>query len=260
MPIQDGRVYGKFKALLLSPEELKFESSLLRDQFLGLKSNWNYLTPPLFLWEWLKIYLSYRIQKKGHRTPNWGLVGPPDWNSEIFGFHEPLRMTLKHWNQGKWDLILTDHLPSSEEMAYIQSQGKRYVSLDWDSCLNGSLVEDARDSLEHVLHDLAHAYTFFESKYQMDGQVNFFRELVLDLPRFQIFSEKDPIFKKKFEYCLADMNSHPEHLKAYLKAVTLEYYLRREGKRETNQLSQEGREEYDNFISQIQVFTPKNLV
>jgi hypothetical protein len=259
MPIQEGRLFGKFKALLLLPEDLKIEAESLREQFIHLRENKDKYTPPIFLWEWIKIYLSYRIKKRGHRIPNWDLVGPPDWNLEIFGFHEPLRIVFRNWNSRDWNIVLTEHLPSSIEMAEIQATGRRYVSLDWVSCLNGTLVDEKRDSLEHVLHDLAHSYTFFESKYQKEEQIQFFKELLLDLSRFEDLCEKDPIFKSKLDYCLADMNSHPEHLKAYLKAIVMEFFLRGEGKKETQDISIHGREEFNNFISKIRVLNSKNL-
>jgi hypothetical protein len=84
-----------------------------------------------------------------------------------------------------------------------------------------------RDAFEFALHDLGHAHAFFKADYQPQGQVGFFKQLITDLDTLAPYAEADNKFAADLAYCMADMNSHPEHLRQYLQGIVVESFLRR---------------------------------
>ena len=55
----------------------------------------------------------------------------------------------------------------------------------------------------------------------------FFQLLQDDLPTLTPLATADEKFAADLEYCMSDMNSHPEHLRQYLQGVIVEMFLRR---------------------------------
>jgi len=133
---------------------------------------------------------------------------------------------LSDWLQGKIGLKLVDHATSAAEMLAAQAEGWRYITVDLAAATRGETVEDKRDAFEFALHDLGHAWAFFKSDYEPAGQVAFFRLLQNDLPQLAALSASDEKFAADLEYCMSDMNSHPEHLRQYLRGVIIEAYYR----------------------------------
>ena len=82
---------------------------------------------------------------------------------------------------------------------------------------------EGRDPLSFLLHDLVHADKFFSKFLLSHDQVNYFIDLKARYQRGE-FNEllKQQEFNKKFDYLISDMNSHPEHMKAYLNHIILE--------------------------------------
>ncbi|MFO1526302.1 MAG: hypothetical protein U1F16_10060 [Turneriella sp.] len=100
------------------------------------------------------------------------------------------------------------------------------MTVDIEAALAGRPVGGTRDAFEFALHDLSHAYTFFQPYYDPQGQADFFAKLNHDVPALSPLAEVDTKFAADLEYCMADMNSHPEHLRQYLRGVIVEMFLR----------------------------------
>jgi hypothetical protein len=126
------------------------------------------------------------------------------------------------WFKKEVDLVVTEQLPTSVDVLNLQCEGSRFVTLVTDPELFISEIE-GRDPLSFLLHDLVHADKFFSKFLLSHDQVNYFIELKA---RYQSgeFNEllKQQEFNKKFDYLISDMNSHPEHMKAYLNHIILE--------------------------------------
>ncbi len=213
MPIENGKIYGKFKKILISEMELKTESIYLKEKLMELEKNKS--NSFQFANQFFYTYLESRLQLKNKKISK-TLYGIPDF---IFS-------SLKNWENKSWNFELIFYVPSSFEMLEIQSVGKRFVSIDFDSAINGNLVENKRDAFEHFLHDLAHGYHFFKDKDEFEKQVQFFINLKKNFSIYEsYFWDED--FKTKFEYCLSDMNSNSTHLKEYLKAILIGHHKKK---------------------------------
>ncbi|UYL09501.1 hypothetical protein B9G69_002800 [Bdellovibrio sp. SKB1291214] len=110
----------------------------------------------------------------------------------------------------------------------MQAQGRRCVSMLIGSEEIRSFVEEGRDVLGFIVHDLIHADHFFHDPIRAQAQVLFCQRLVevLKLPAIQHMLVKDETFRKEFHYLMSDMNSVPLNLLKTLKAVLLGYYKR----------------------------------
>jgi hypothetical protein len=227
MPFENDLPYGKFKKLLLREDLRIEEAKALKSEILKIETQFiNKKIPDLEICiEFLQMFLQSRgrlLKKKIHSEV---LLSP---EKRIYGLPYSVPFILLHWKNNLCNLELIDYNPSALEMAMIQAKGSRYITIDFQSAKSGSLVEDKRDSFEHCLHDLAHAYMFFKDEEIQNKQVQFFQNLVQKYSIFANIMQEDSEFETKFTYCLSDMNSHPEHLKSYLRAILIEVYLKLE--------------------------------
>jgi hypothetical protein len=261
MPIDKGNFIGKFKKVLVSPSILPIEAKEIKEDILELKNlhEENKLdTVRLVILILIRI-LSHRIPKEWIQLPQsahtkiissipkeqilklpkenysyWkNLLFTPDF--PLLSFLEQMRFKnipdsickiLSYWIQFPDSLQLIFYQPSTHEMLKIQSTGKRFITLSFSHLLNGELLEEKRDALEFLLHDLAHAYKFFLEDNLPYEQTKFFQTLLNHMQKFESFCQMDPTFQEDFHYCLADMNSHPEHLRQYLRAKLVEHFAR----------------------------------
>lgn len=153
---------------------------------------------------------------------------------EFFGSYKlkklPLGISqlLCEWDRGTVQLDLLEAPITPIEMLKLQSQGRRVVTLSREASVKGVLVDGQRDSLEFLLHDLAHGQLFFSQNHQ--EQVLFFRDTLRELEQgcYEEFLQ-DPHFRKDFEYVISDMNSHGEHLKFSLQSAIIETRKRSQG-------------------------------
>ncbi len=133
---------------------------------------------------------------------------------------EEIKICLLEWSIGKYDIVL-DKIPfTPKEMLRLQSLGKRVVTLSFDFAKKGELL-GSRDAFEFTLHDLSHAHTFFSPYYNAKGQIQFYRFLYRHFGLLAPYRE-DSDFQSKLIYLMSDMNSHPEHLKSYFRAILKE--------------------------------------
>jgi hypothetical protein len=94
------------------------------------------------------------------------------------------------------------------------------------------------DAFAFFVHDLEHAWKFFHSPSLRDGQREFFTMLEAAFDR-GVFTPycSDAEFVARLHYLMSDMNTHPEHGRQYLRAILVEFYLRRERKGRQEALS-----------------------
>lgn len=146
------------------------------------------------------------------------------WRSIPFS----VQRSLASWKSGLYPLNLMTSLPSADDVLLMQARGRRCVSMLIESEEIRSFVEEGRDVLGFIVHDLIHADHFFHDPARAQAQVIFCQKLleVLKLPAIQHMLFTDEIFRQEFHYLMSDMNSVPLHLLKTLKAILLGYYKR----------------------------------
>lgn len=226
---KEGSPRGVFKKILISEESRLLESETLASFLKNFQIDWEYKRKPEseIAFEITLLYLKSRFGKKAYLST--GTI-VPDCSETLpfleavrfYGLPDTIRQTLLHWNRGDWPIKLVDTDPDSEAMLEAQSRGYRLACFRWDLSFTGELTEEGRDSIEHLFHDLAHAFMFFREDYDPKGQIAFFSKMKEELPDIQAQYLNDSIFQEKLKYCISDMNSHPAHLSAYWKAIQKE--------------------------------------
>ena len=152
------------------------------------------------------------------------LVGVSHWidllePSQLMGVRKDSRLGLLGWLKGHFALRLTHIAPEPQELLRLQSGGQRVVT--WYQNKSGPLGRHA-GPYEFLLHDLEHAQKFYGTGTHRE-QVEFFCQLNGALQKGWLGPWlKKPGFRAKLEYLMADMNSHPEHLRLYLRAILRE--------------------------------------
>lgn len=136
--------------------------------------------------------------------------------------------SLRAWQSGLYPLELLTSVPTPEHVLEMQCQGQRCVSMLIELEEIENFVEEGRDVLGFIVHDLIHADHFFADPLRAQAQVLFCQKLrhVYDLPQIQNLLQKDPVFRSEFYYIMSDMNSVPLHLLKTLKAVILGHFKR----------------------------------
>ncbi len=136
---------------------------------------------------------------------------------------------LGQWLRGIWPLQLHEDIPGPRAVLGLQARGTRAVTAltAWPRLHRPVLNKP--DAFAFFLHDLEHAYMFFHSPALHAGQRAFFAALQDACDR-GVFTPYygDAGFVAKFHYLMSDMNTHPEHSRQYLRAILIEFYLRRE--------------------------------
>ncbi|MBV2167884.1 MAG: hypothetical protein KUL82_04170 [Bdellovibrio sp.] len=137
--------------------------------------------------------------------------------------------SLASWQSGRYPLILLTSVPSPEEVLEMQAQGQRCISMLIEEEQLSTFVNEGRDVLGFIVHDLIHADHFFAHPEKAQAQVHFCQKLriVITLPEIQKMFLQDPTFTGEFHYLMSDMNSVPLHLLKTLKAILLGYFKRR---------------------------------
>jgi hypothetical protein len=138
---------------------------------------------------------------------------------------------LGQWLRGDWPLVLREDIPDPRAVLRMQARGTRAVTVLTAWPRLRAPVLDKPDAFAFFLHDLEHAYKFFHSPALHAGQRAFFTALEDALDR-GVFAPYfgDAGFVARFHYLMSDMNTHPEHSRGYLRAILIEFHLRREGK------------------------------
>ncbi len=133
-----------------------------------------------------------------------------------------VQKSIALWSQHDC-LKLCEYIPSPEEVLAMQSLGIRCVSVLTDPVCMRGFVEEGRDVLGFVVHDLIHADHFFSDPQQAKAQIQFSKYLqkLHALPLIQQKLRQDIEFMSEWNYLISDMNSVPLHLFKTLKAILL---------------------------------------
>lgn len=161
---------------------------------------------------------------------------------------------LAQWLRGSWPLELRDDIPSPREILRAQARGMRPVTAitAYPRMLEPVLAKP--NAFAFFLHDVEHSYKFFHSPALYAGQRAFFAVLdaAVDKGAFAPYLG-DPVFVDKFNYLMSDMNTHPQHSRQYLRAILIEFYLRRDGKAPTAPLDQAAQRAINDAMSAVGV-------
>ncbi|MEK2646052.1 hypothetical protein [Bdellovibrio sp. BCCA] len=141
-----------------------------------------------------------------------------------------VQQSLSAWSSGRYPLRLLTTVPTPEEVLEMQAQGLRCISMLIQENEICHFVEEGRDVLGFIVHDLIHADHFFADPVKAQAQIHFCQKLLVieKLPEIQKMLSGDITFKGEFHYLMSDMNSVPLHLLKTLKAILLGYFKRRE--------------------------------
>lgn len=161
---------------------------------------------------------------------------------------------LRAWLRGGWPLTLCEHIPDPEQVLHMQVRGTRPVTILSDYPRLVRPVLHKANAYAFMVHDLEHAYKYFYDPELHRGQKGFFaaieramRQGMLDIYR------RDPLFADKFTYLISDMNTHVMHSLQFLRAILIEYHLRRERKPLGGALSTEARGAIDALMQPLNV-------
>ncbi len=149
----------------------------------------------------------------------------------FLGVTAAVNHTLANWLRQRWRLNLCDYVPTPAQVLAMQVQGARPVTLiaQYPRMLEAVLKKN--DAFEFMLHDLEHAFKYFHDDSLHSGQRALFTLLqrAMDRGLFEAYVQ-EPVFADQLDYLLSDMNTHPVHGLQYLRAMLVDYYLRRDNK------------------------------
>lgn len=139
---------------------------------------------------------------------------------KIKAFPESCNRSLCYISNKRYPLIITEKIPSPQELLQIQITGQRIITINEDVTSWPMTYYSGRDFLGFIMHDLIHADHFFLDPEHRDGQLGFFKfvENILIDKNLNDFLLSES-FKTGFEYIISDMNSHPVHLFQTLHAL-----------------------------------------
>jgi hypothetical protein len=151
---------------------------------------------------------------------------------------------LLAWLRGEWPLVLLERVPCAQDVLRMQAAGTRPVTVITELACMREPVMDRPNAFAFLLHDLEHAYQFFHEPVQHGAQRRFAQRLLeaCDAGQFRAH-RRDAVFAAKFDYLAADMNTHVVHSLHYLRAILVEFYLRRDGRAPSDALPDDARRE-----------------
>ncbi len=171
---------------------------------------------------------------------------------QFLGVIANVPVALAAWLKGEWPLTLCGHIPDVRTVLAMQVEGKRPVTVlsAWPRMLSPVLAK--ANAFAFMVHDLEHAFKFFHHPELHGQQREFFRLLhqALNLGLFDGYLQ-DSVFSAKFDYLASDMNTHFMHACQYLRAILVEFHLRREGLREHDRLSRGAREQVSGLLAHM---------
>jgi hypothetical protein len=253
MPILADKPIGKFRKLLREESILKKESKILKPYLKFLETSFqnNSLSSVQIISLFVILYQCFRVKEKPfQRNPihlNFSKMANHEFPQEFdfisslqlgvdsieeflqtYSFRylpNSIREILLNLFLKENKLILITNIPTSKEMLSLQATGRRYITIDFQKATTGELIEEKRDAFEFVLHDLEHAHYFFKLENEPQKQIDFYKSIELNYHLLEPLIENNEQFKDDLEYCISDMNSHPEHLSQYFKAILIKYFL-----------------------------------
>jgi hypothetical protein len=162
---------------------------------------------------------------------------------DLRGVRRRVNVALERWLRGAWPLTLYERVPAANDVLRMQIDGTRPITVIADYPRLIEPIEEKPDAFAFLCHDLEHAWQFFHDDERHLAQRCFARELACAIEKgvFAPYTQ-DPAFARKFDYLVADMNTHVAHSLQYLRAILLDFHLRAEDKTPHDSLSSDGRE------------------
>lgn len=171
---------------------------------------------------------------------------------QFLGIIHNVPVALVAWLKREWNLALCEHIPDPLAVLRMQVEGKRPVTVlsAWPRMLEPVLSKP--NAFAFMIHDLEHAWKFFHDPEMHHRQRDFFR-FMLEAVEAMTFADylEDPVFAAKFDYVVSDMNTHIMHSSQFLRAILVEFHLRREGVPHHDALSQVARYEVSRLMSSL---------
>ncbi len=171
---------------------------------------------------------------------------------QFFGVIGNVPVALAAWLRMDWPLTLCEHIPTSTEVLRMQVAGTRPVTVlsAWPRMLNPVLSKP--NAFAFMIHDLEHAWKFFHDPDMHRQQREFFRLLFSALAEghFDAYLH-DSVFSAKLDYLISDMNTHTMHAAQFLRAILVEYHLRREDLHHPSQLTKMARDEVSAVMASL---------
>ena len=161
--------------------------------------------------------------------------------------------SLAYWSNQKYSLVLSYEIPTPQEVLELQCQGKRVVSLLDQRHHFLSYVENDRDTLGFLVHDLIHADHFFYHPENAEAQIQFCRLLLRlqKVPDFRNRLQDNSDFQNDFNYLSSDMNSVPLHLFKSLKAILLKDFKKQMGTADQSYLSAPAESLFSEYLDRV---------
>jgi len=223
---------GRFKKYLVSKGHLLEEAPLLFPKVKALAELYgqDFISGPEFVAEFSLTFLKNRHSHlwKGSRLAQPLTADTPLESSiNIFnnfalrGIPIEANRALIRWNAREYPLRLFFRVPEPLEVLDLQCEGFRCITAVVEIQELQGYVNEDRDPLGFVIHDLIHADKFYRDPERLKGQLEFYREMKFRL-KSGVYDSRlndDPLFKKNFLYLISDMNSHPAHMWQTLEAV-----------------------------------------
>lgn len=240
---------SKFKYFLIPKEQLLSEANILAPKFHLLFEAYNQRaitrTDLIFAiimtvcdcrkkneW-WMKGKSDYIFTDSSSSTTMVSFFEQWGFEKHIYSLHSffghyriknlPVSVPRVLWliDQKKIEIEIVENPIDPVEMLKLQAQGKRVVTLSRSCFLNGELVDEQRDALEFLLHDLSHANLFFSETHA--EQKIFFANLMQLLNEQSVCQslQQDELFVKDLNYIMSDMNSSKIHLLSSLRAALI---------------------------------------
>jgi hypothetical protein len=172
-------------------------------------------------------------------------------NYNLHSIPKPARTAIAKWYTGEYSLFLIGDVATVEGMIECQSEAKRCLTVASKNL--GELIEDSRDALSFLLHDLVHAYKMFENEVLLRGQVGFSIAMlkVVKCGLIKELLENDEQFKENLNYVVSDMNSHSKHLFFSFKASLVNAFKRKFGLNESEKLNGESLERFNESFREL---------
>jgi len=133
------------------------------------------------------------------------------------------QQVFRWWREQSLPLVAIDRIPTPLQMLDLQKRGGRYISVLWqEEFWKRPHILGKIDPLDFCLHDIHHAFKFYENKDFYYGQIAFY-DLMSDAIKAEgmndFLDKNNPEIKNRFDYIIADMNGHPVHLIQTLKSL-----------------------------------------
>ena len=169
----------------------------------------------------------------------------------LHGIPKASRIALTKWYLNIYNIVPMLEVATVEEVIQLQANKQRCVTLpvkDLDK-----LIENHRDALSFVIHDLQHAYKMFDNQILLKGQVAFSMLMmkIVKIDLIQSLLSLDDDFLQSFNYLVSDMNSHTKHLFFHFKACLINAFKKKFKLNQNDHLKGESLDDFNKHFEHI---------